>query len=137
VRKLIWAFGWTGVAIWSLVSALAYWVVSAAGFVAMRNADVLSADPETVELLFNLFGWMRGFSTSVVLVVWGIVSLAILAVPWLLDRAIGRTPAPPPAAFGQGRPGRDVIDLPPSDYTVGAPRQAGRSAGVPRIGPNG
>ena len=100
----------------------------------MRNADTFSADPETVEWLFGAFGWARGLSVSIILIVWGFVSLAILAVPWLFDRLTSAT-----HADLARHPRRDgVIDLAPGDYGVrpsaSADRYGGPSA-VPRILP--
>lgn len=132
MRRLVWFFGWVAVAVWSLFAAAGYLFVDVLGGVAMRNADMFSADPETVEQIFTLFSRLHGLSTSIVLVVWGFVSLAILAVPWLLDRLVGRRPPVQPAA----RRPDGVIDLAPGDYSVAPRAGASRQAGpVPRITP--
>jgi hypothetical protein len=136
VRRLLWFGAWTAVAIWSLFALVTYNLLDLAGSVAMRNADAFSADPETVEWIFNVFRWMRGLSTSIALVVWGAVSLAILSVPWLLDRMVGRpvvvrTGAPAPMAPRDG-----VIDLGPDQYTVRTDAAGARAPGsVPRVPP--
>ena len=134
MKRLLWAAGWVGVFFWSLFALAAYGLVDLIGGTFMRNADAFSTDPGTVEWLFNLFGWIRGFSTSAILVIWGLVSLAILAVPWLFDRLTVRT-VPTTSSYSTQPPvGRDgVIDLGPRDYTVGNP-DAGRSGPAPRIG---
>lgn len=143
MSRLLWVFGWVGVAIWSLFAFAAYGLLDVAGGAAMRNADMFSTDPETVEWLFRLFSWTRGVSTSVVLVVWGVVSLAILSVPWIFDRLVAN--ARPVEAAPPYAPPRDgVIDLAPGDYTVGpasggrgpAASSSGRPPAVPRILPN-
>lgn len=132
MTRLVWVAGWVAVAVWSLFAAAGYLFVDVLGGVAMRNADMFSADPETVEQIFTLFSWLHGLSTSIVLVVWGFVSLAILAVPWLLDRLVGRRPPVQPAA----RRPDGVIDLAPTDYSVATRSDAPRRAGpVPRIPP--
>lgn len=132
MTRLVWFAGWMAVAVWSLFAAAGYLFVDVLGGVAMRNADLFSADPETVEQIFTLFSWLHGLSTSIVLVVWGFVSLAILAVPWLLDRLVGRRPPVQPAA----RRPDGVIDLAPGDYSVAPHPDASRQAGpVPRIPP--
>ena len=133
MRRLLWAAGWVGVFFWSVFAFAAYGILDLIGGAFMRNADMFSADPGTVESLFNLFSWIRSFSTSAVLVVWGVVSLAILAVPWLFDRL---TSPPPTGQVQQGPRMRPdgVIDLGPGDYTVGSPA-SGRPGPVPRIGP--
>ncbi|NNM73643.1 hypothetical protein [Enterovirga aerilata] len=135
MRRLLWAAGWVGVFFWSLFALAAYGLIDLVGGAFMRNADVFSSDPGTVEWLFNLFGWIRGFSTSAVLVVWGLVSLAILAVPWLFDRLTASPPQtgafPPPSPAGRD----GVIDLGPGDYTVRHP-EPDRRGPTPRIGPH-
>lgn len=132
MTRLVWFAGWVAVAAWSLFAGAGYLFVDVLGGVAMRNADMFSADPETVEQIFTFFSWLHGLSTSIVLVVWGVVSLAILAVPWLLDRVIGRRAAMQPAP----RRPDGVIDLAPGDYSVRPSTDGSRHAGpVPRIPP--
>lgn len=148
MTRLVWLFGWAAVAIWSLVCWAAYGLFDLFGRFAMRNADALASDPDVVEGIWRLLSALHSLSTGVVLVVWALVSLLILAVPWVLSRMVGgagatvtvrRTagrgfPGPGvrpsgfggPAASGAGSPapgarfGRDegVIDLAPDQYTV-------------------
>lgn len=159
MRRLAWTFAWVGVALWSLFALAAYGIVDLAGGLAMRNADVWSADPQTVENLFRFFGFLRGASVSVLLVVWGVVSLAILGVPWILDRVVGtagtagtnlaRTPErlrpepyrpepdrPGPGGYGSpdGRDG-SVVDLSPGEWSVGEAGARPASGPVPRVRP--
>ena len=152
MRRLVWAFGWVSVAIWSLVCALAYGLFDLVGRGMMRSSDAWSSSPETVEGIFKFFSFLHSFSTGAVLVVWAIVSLAILAVPWAVDRMIGRMPAgampaPHPGFPRQERQGRQerqerydgpggVIDLPPDQYSVG-PGGEPRRGGVPTVPPRG
>ena len=137
MRRLLWAAGWVGVFFWSVFALAAYGLLDLIGGTFMRNADVFSTDPRTVEFLFNLFSWIRSFSTSAVLVVWGLVSLAILAVPWLFDRLTVTSPPPPGGQVPQGTRIRPdgVIDLGPGDYTVANPGGGARPGPAPRIGP--
>lgn len=128
MRRLLWAFGWVAVAVWSLFAFAAYGLVDLVGKGAMRHADSFSADPETVEWIWRMFSFGHGLTTSVILVVWGFVSLAILAVPWLFDRLTAA-----PAARASRRPD-GVIDLSPGDYSVRAPASG---SPVPRIGRRG
>ena len=129
MSRLLWVLSWAGIAIWSLFAFAAYGLVDFLGQTAMRNADAFSTDPETVEWIFRVFSWGRGLSVSVILIVWGTVSLAILAVPWLFDRL-----AKPQAAGPVRRPARDgVIDLGPGDYEV-RPSEPRERAPVPRVG---
>lgn len=148
MRRLLWVAGWFGVAVWSLFALATYGLVDVIGSAAMRNADVFSTDPETVEWIFRGFSWVRGASVSVILVVWGVVSLAILSVPWFVSRLVVSAPAGPhrggPESAGPQpsirqrsawRPSRDgVIDLGPGEYTVGDPKP-GPPGAAPRIGP--
>jgi hypothetical protein len=136
MSRLIWVIAWFGIAIWSLVAFLAYGLVDALGSAAMRNADMFSSDPETVEWVFRVISWIHSLSTSIALVVWGVVSLAILGVPWLLDRMVGRSTVvvrsgavPPGAPFR--RPEEGVIDLAPDQYSV----RPGPAGSVPHVAP--
>jgi hypothetical protein len=139
MSRLLWFGAWTAVAIWSLFALLAYNLLDFAGGVAMRNADAFSSDPQTVEWIWQVFSWMRGLSTSIALVVWGVVSLAILSVPWFLDRLIGRSGPIHPAAGSTIRPGvgpGGVVDLSPDQYSVRTDGAGGANQGsVPRIHP--
>lgn len=146
MSRLLWAFGWAGVTVWSLVCAAAYGILDVVGRLSMRNADVFSSDPETVEWIWRMFSWLHGLSTGTVLVVWALVSLLILAVPWCIDRMIGGAPVVagrgrPPVSRGDpgaAYPGQgDVIDLSPDQYSVGPRRQDGPGTHVPRISPRG
>jgi hypothetical protein len=138
MSRLLWFFGWAGTAVWSLFALAAYGLVDVLGTSAMRHADTFSQDPETVEWLFRMFSWGRGLSVSVILVVWGVVTLAILSVPWLFDRLAG---SPRPLAYPPGTPvsqapmSRDgVIDLSPGEWSVkNGPGRPGSS--VPQVPP--
>lgn len=130
MNRLLWIGGWVTTALWSLFALAAYSFVDVLGRSAMRNADMFSADPETVEWIWRMFSWGRGVSVSFILVVWGVVTLAILAVPWLFDR-LTRGSAGPRDRRG---PPDGVIDLAPGDYTVRTADPQGRSP-VPRVGP--
>lgn len=136
MRGFLWLCAWVAVALWSLAAFLAYGLIDAVGDLAMRNADAFSADPETVEWIWRVFSWLHGFSTSIALVAWGVVSLAILAVPWLFDRLIGRSMVlrtPPPYAGRPGPSADGVIDLAPDQYKVEP--GASRPGSVPRVPP--
>jgi hypothetical protein len=136
VRRLLWFGAWTAVALWSLFALVTYNLLDFAGSVAMRNADAFSTDPETVEWIFNVFRWMRGLSTSIALVVWGVISLAILAVPWLLDRIIGRSVVVRPGVPVSTAPRDGVIDLGPDQYSVRTGGPIGPAHGsVPQVPP--
>jgi hypothetical protein len=136
VRRLLWFGAWTAVAIWSLFALLAYNLLDFAGGVAMRHADAFSTDPQTVEWIWRVFSWMHGLSTSIALVVWGVVSLAILSVPWFLDRMIGRAVTIHRTSPASMAPRDGVIDLGPDQYSVRNDRPGSTPDGpVPRIQP--
>lgn len=140
MSRLIWFFGWVGVAVWSLVCLVAYLFVDLVGTLVARNADLYSNNPETVEWLWRLLDGLRSASTGAVLVIWAIVSLLILAVPWIFSRLIagpsGVRIRSAPARFGvpPGHAPGDVIDLGPDQYSVRPPGAAGPAGPAPRIG---
>jgi hypothetical protein len=124
VSRLLWVSAWIGVALWSLFAFSAYGLLDLFGGLIARNADAFAGDPATVEWLFWIFNGLKNLGLTAILVVWGLVSLCFLAVPWFLDRVAGRA-APP-------QPPRDphVIDLAPDQY-----RRFDRPPGPPRQGP--
>ena len=142
MTRVLWVFGWIGVAIWSLVCALAYGLFDLVGRGFMRHADSFSNSPETVEGIFKFFSFLHSFSTGAVVFVWAAVSLLILAVPWAIDRILGRAvrvgvpdprfASPNPYGAAPADP-RGVIDLEPGQYTVTPrPGEAGRAVPPPR-----
>ncbi|WP_375458094.1 hypothetical protein [uncultured Enterovirga sp.] len=140
MSRLVWTFGWIGVAVWSLVCAAVYGVFDLVGRLLSRNADTFATDPTTVEWLWRVLNFLHSLSTGAVVVAWAVVSLLILAVPWVLDRMLG---APErghvTARYRTGGPmGRDdgVIDLAPDQYSVGpAPGRSPPPGPAPRISP--
>jgi hypothetical protein len=116
MTRLVWFFAWVAVAIWSVVAFSAYGLLDLFGGLLARNADSLASDPGTVEWLFWVTNGLKKLGLAAILLVWGLVSLAMLAVPWTLSRLARRAAAPPP---------RDArfVELPPDQYrVVGAPR---------------
>jgi hypothetical protein len=141
VTRIVWLFGWISVGIWSLFCALTYGLFDLFGRFVARNADAFSSDPQTVEWLWRTLNVLHSLSTGAIVVVWAVVSLLILAVPWVIDRMIGpanRTPVADPTFRGPAPLARDggVIDLTPDQYSVG-PRPSGspHSGTTPRIVP--
>ena len=114
MTRVVWVLAWVAVAIWSLVAFSAYGLLDLLGGLLARNADTLASDPPTVEWLFWVVSGLKNLGLTALLVVWGFVSLVILAVPGGLSRLAGRA-APPP---------RDprFVELSPDEYrTVGTP----------------
>jgi hypothetical protein len=115
MTRVLWVFAWIAVAIWSLVAFSAYGLLDLFGGLLARNADSLASDPCTVEWLFWVTNGLKKLGLAAILLVWGLVSLAMLAVPWTLSRLARRAAAPPP---------RDLrfVELSPDEYrTVGTP----------------
>ncbi len=98
MRRAVWIFAWIAVAIWSLVAWGAYGLLDVFGDVAVRNADVVTGHPETVELLAWGLATLRGLGLTAVVVVWGVVSLLILGAAAVLSRIVGHR------TTGQERP---------------------------------
>ena len=96
VSRLLWVFAWIGVALWSLFAFSAYGLLDLFGGLIARNADAFAGNPATVEWLFWIFNGLKNLGLTAILVVWGLVSLCFLAVPWFLDRV--RRPRGPAAA---------------------------------------
>jgi len=130
VSRLLWTFAWAGVAVWSLFAFGAYGLVDLLGGLVARSADALASNPETVEWLFGLFNALKNLGLTAIVVVWGLVSLCLLAVPWFFDRLADRAAAP--------QPPRDprLIDLAPDQYSrFDPPPNPPRHGPVPRIEP--
>ncbi len=129
MTRPLWVLAWAGVAVWSLFAFSAYGLIDLFGGLIARSADGLARDPGAAAWLFWLLNGLKNLGLTVILFVWGLVSLTILAVPWFLDRLVGRTARP--------QPPRDphVIDLTPDQYRH-EPTQP-RPGSVPRIEPRG
>lgn len=113
MTRLVWVLAWIAVAVWSLVAFSAYGFIDLVGGLLARNADSFASDPSAVEWLFRILNGLKNLGLTAILVVWGVVSLAMLAVPWGLSR-LGRMQSPPP----QPRPDVQVI------YPPGSGRRA-------------
>ncbi|HZH53430.1 MAG TPA: hypothetical protein VEZ16_16310 [Microvirga sp.] len=91
MRRLLWALAWICVALWSLFAWGAYGLFDLFGGVAIRNADIVTGHPETVEWLSWALGVLRGLGLAAIVVVWAVISLLILAVPAILGLFLGHT----------------------------------------------
>lgn len=112
MRRLLWLVAWFAFGIWSLLAWGVYGVVKLFGGLAARNADAFSQDPKTVEWLSWAFNALAGLGLAAVLLVWGLVSLAILGVPWILSRLAGRPSRPEMQTIYPPRPDQPVIEMP-------------------------
>ena len=89
MKRLLWAFAWIAVALWSLFAWGAYGLLDFFGGVAARNADIVTGHPESVEWLSWALMTLRGLGLGAIVFVWGLVSLLILAVPAVLSLFLG------------------------------------------------
>ncbi|MCG7391929.1 hypothetical protein MHY87_03290 [Microvirga sp. ACRRW] len=90
MRRLLWVLAWIGVALWSLFAWGAYGLLDLFGDVAVRNADIVSDHPETVEWLSWGLAVLRSLGLGAIVFVWGAVSLLILAVPAVIGFILPR-----------------------------------------------
>src|ERR687897_2384245 len=90
MKRLLWGLAWIAVLVWSLFAWGAYGLLDFFGGVAARNADIVTGHPETVEWLSWALTALRGLGLGAIVVVWGLVSLLILAVPAVLGLFFGR-----------------------------------------------
>ncbi|MFL4997528.1 hypothetical protein [Microvirga tunisiensis] len=84
MKRLLWILAWSAVAVWSLFAWGTYGLLDFFGGFAARNADIVTGHPETVEWLSWALMTLRSLGLGAIVVVWGLVSLVILAVPALL-----------------------------------------------------
>src|SRR5829696_1653040 len=89
MKRLLWVLAWIAVAFWSLFAWGAYGLLDFFGGVAARNADIVTGHPETVEWLSWALMALRGLGLGAIVLVWGLVSLLILAVPTVLGLFLG------------------------------------------------
>lgn len=113
MRRLLWVLAWIGVALWSLFAWGAYGLLDFFGNVAVRNADIVSDHPETVEFLSWAFATLQGLGLAAVVVVWGVVSLLILAIPAVVGFVLGRVNP------GRGRQDWQMQNSRPGDFPRG------------------
>ncbi|SCY01835.1 hypothetical protein [Microvirga guangxiensis] len=90
MRRLLWILAWIGVVLWSLFAWGAYGLLDIFGDVAVRNADIVSDHPETVEWLSWSLAVLRSLGLGAIVFVWGAVSLLILAVPAVIGFVLPR-----------------------------------------------
>jgi hypothetical protein len=127
---LLWVLAWIVVAIWSLFAWGAYGLLDLFGGVAVRNADVVSNHPETVEWLSWALAALRGLGLGAIVVIWGFVSLLILAVPAAIGLLLGRAGSPashyPQAGYQGARyPDARMRDVTPGSTGGGYPPASG------------
>jgi hypothetical protein len=98
MRRALWVLAWIGVALWSLFAWGAYGLLDVFGGIAARNADVVTSQPEAVEWLSWALSTLKGLGLAAIVVVWGLVSLLILAVPAVAGLFLRRS-QPEPSVY--------------------------------------
>ncbi|MGE3874280.1 MAG: hypothetical protein AB7F74_15115 [Parvibaculaceae bacterium] len=97
MKTLVWTIAWMCVGLWTAVAALGYWVIGAVTGFAASNADKVGGNAETAEFLNWLALLLQGVGEFAAVVLWAVVSLAILGVAWAVARLTGGSPrAQPP-----------------------------------------
>ena len=102
MKRLLWILAWIAVAIWSLFAWGAYGLLDVFGAFAARNADIVTGHPETVEWLSWTLMTLRSLGLGAIAIVWGLVSLLILAVPAVLGLFLGGSRREPSADDWRG-----------------------------------
>ena len=126
MRRLLWILAWIGVALWSLFAWGAYGLLDIFGDLAVRNADIVSEHPETVEWFSWGLATLRNLGLGAIVFVWAAVSLLILAVPAVIGLILPRARPVERYPYPQGTPGRGPAagGYPPTSR--GPPRQIER-----------
>ena len=90
MKTLIWIATAVLIGLWSLVAWITHGLVGVAGSLVANNADVIPADP----LLIEWASWLASAGTGVgewlVIIVWGFVSLVILALGFAGTKLVPR-----------------------------------------------
>lgn len=90
MKTLIWIATAVVIGLWSLVAWITHGLVGVAGSLVANNADVIPADP----LLIEWASWLASAGTGVgewlVIIVWGFVSLVILALGFVGTKLVPR-----------------------------------------------
>ncbi len=89
MKNIVWVIAWLCVGLWSAVAAIGYWLISALTGFAASNADKVGGDAETVELLSWLALLMQNVGEIAAVIIWAVISLAILAVAWVITKLTG------------------------------------------------
>src|SRR5918998_1802033 len=89
MKRLLWGLAWIAVLVWSLFAWGAYGLLDFFGGFAARNADMVTGHPESVEWLSWALMTLRSLGLGAIVVVWGLVSLVILAIPTVLGLFLG------------------------------------------------
>ena len=94
MKKLIWGLTGFALALWSLVAWIIHGLVGVAGGIVASNADILPADPLLIEWTSWLASAGTGVGEWVVVAVWGLVSLVLVALGFVVTKLLPRLSPP-------------------------------------------
>ena len=94
MKTLVWGLTITVLALWSLVAWITHGLVGVAGGLVSSNADIIPADP----LLIEWASWLASAGTGVgewlVVAVWGLVSLVLVALGFVITKLLPKLSLP-------------------------------------------
>lgn len=115
MRHLLWTVSTILVGLWSLFAWGAYSLIDLFGSTAARHADSVTNHPETVEWLSWGLGAFKNLGLAAVIIIWGLVSLLILAIPTALSLLVGKSMRPVgPAGWPPSYPRPGYRDITPN-----------------------
>ncbi len=100
MRNFVWVIAWLCVGLWTALAAVGYWIINALTGFAASNADKVGGDAETVELINWLALLLQNVGEVAAIILWAVISLAILGVAWAITKLTGNSPGAPPAVRG-------------------------------------
>ncbi|QIG51975.1 hypothetical protein G5V57_32300 [Nordella sp. HKS 07] len=89
MKNIVWIIAWLCVGLWSAVAAVGYWLINALTGFAANNADKVGGTAETVELLNWVVLLLQNVGEIAAIIIWAVISLAILAVAWVITKLTG------------------------------------------------
>ncbi len=90
MRRVIWGIGIAIVVLWTLFSLGAYALVALFGDLLVASSDPILSDPGIGAWAAWTFAFVRDFGLAILVLLWAVVSAAILAATALLARLAGR-----------------------------------------------
>ena len=96
MRKLVWGIAWLFVALWTGLAALGYWLIDVLTAFAANNADKVGGDAEMTEFINWFALLLQNIGGIATVILWAVISLAILAIAWVLTRLAPASSSPQP-----------------------------------------
>lgn len=98
MRGLVWFVAWFCVGLWSVIAVVGYWLIDVLTGIAANNADKIGSDPETAEFINWLALLLQGIGSVTAVILWAVITIAILGIAWFITRLIGRPSGTQPPA---------------------------------------